>query len=240
MHEVGEKEGFITVYPSAERNRWDISKPEGDGAKFIAQVIDEMAANYGIDRTRVYMQGFSIGSGMTFVEGITHPQLFAAVSPNSGIGDFDAPVTSWVADLKAKRDIRLPMMIVYGAVDSASSTDGLIPAQGVLRNAINNMKTYDGVTTSDTTKVFDSPNAPAYEILVPGAKLTQSGIDVHYPKGRFQRYDYVSADRKQPIFSFVWVVDMPHGNAPGQAQMIWDFFKTWRRNPDGALTYAAR
>ena len=238
--DVGEKEGFITVYLNAPGNRWNFSRPDGDAMKAIAQVIDEMAASYGVDRSRVYLQGFSVGSGTTFVTGITHPQLFAAVSPNSGIGDFDPSVTKWVADLKAKQDIRLPMMVVYGAEDAASSNDGLIPAQGVLRNAINNMKAYDGITTPDSTKLYNSPGGPAYEVLVPGAKLTPLRVDAHYPNGRLLRYDYASADTKQPIFSWVWVLDMPHGGALGQAQLIWDFFKTWKRNPDGSLTYSAR
>src|SRR5258707_9326575 len=87
--DVGEKEGFITVYLNAPGNRWTFSSPETDSIKAITQLIDQVAAAYSVDRTRVYLQGFSVGSGTTFVTGITHPQLFAAVSPNSGIGDFD-------------------------------------------------------------------------------------------------------------------------------------------------------
>jgi poly(3-hydroxybutyrate) depolymerase len=240
FHEVGEKEGFITVYPSGQRNGWNFNRPETEDMKFFAQLIDEMAANYGIDKTRVYMQGFSIGSGTTFVTGITHPQLFAAVSPNSGIGDFDASVMSYVADLKTKSDIRVPMIIFYGAVDGASSTDGLVPGDGILQRAIANMKKYNGITTPDTVKTFDSPNAPPYDILIPGGKLNPAGVDAHYPKGRIQRYDYLSADTKQPLFSWAWVVDMPHGTAPGQTQMIWDYFKNWSRSPDGSLKYSGR
>jgi poly(3-hydroxybutyrate) depolymerase len=239
FHEIGEKEGFVTVYPNAIRNSWNIEKPESEDTQLFAQLIDEMAATYNIDKTRVYLQGFSNGSGMTYVAGVSHPQLFAAVAPTSGLGDFDASVVSWVADLKAKRDIRVPMMVVYGAVDSQSSTDGLIPSDGVLRHVIDNMKKYNGITTPETTKTFDSPNAPPYDILVPGGKLIASDVNAHFPKGRFQRYDYLSADTKLPLFSWVWVVDMPHGTAPGESQMIWDYFKNWRRNPDGTLTHAS-
>jgi poly(3-hydroxybutyrate) depolymerase len=236
LHEVGEKEGFITAYLNGQQNHWDFTKPEGNDSRAIAQVIDDMAAAYGIDRSRVYLQGFSFGSGMTFTEGVTHPQLFAAVSPNAGIGDF-SNLAPWIADLKAKRDIRLPMMVVYGAVDSASSNDGLIPAKGTLRDAIDMMKAYDGITTPDSTRPFDSPAGPTYDVLVPGAKLTQVGPTGRYPKGRFAKYDYLTDDKKQPMFSWVWVVDMPHGTARGQAELVWDFFKNWRRNPDGSLTY---
>jgi len=238
MHEVGEKEGFITVYLNGQGNAWDFDAPETNGSRAIGQVIDEMAANYGIDRGRVYLQGFSIGSGMTFVEGVTHPQLFAAVSPNSGLGDFEPAVTQRIADNEAK-GLRLPMIVVYGSQDRQSTNDGLIPAKGVLRNVIETMKTYDGVTTPDRTQLFQSAYAPPYEVLLPGGKFSQTGPEIGYPKGRLERYDYLSADGK-PIFSWVWVTDMPHGQAVGEAQLEWNFFKSWRRNSDGSLAYVPR
>ena len=237
-HELGEKEGFITVYLGSPHNGWDFADPEGASAHAIGQVIDEMAANYGVDRSRVYLQGFSIGSAQTFVEGTTHPQLFAAVSPNSGFGDFGAAARNAALAVKAKGDIRLPMMVVYGAEDAVGTTDGFIPAQSALAVAIKDMKAYDGVTTPDTVKLYDSPHAKPYEILLPGGKLDPPGIPD--PTGRMERYDYLSADTKQPIFTWVWVRDMPHNTVRDQAKMIWDFFKNWRRNPDGSLTYAAR
>lgn len=238
MHEVGEKEHFITVYLNAPGNRWDFDAPETNGSQAIGQVIDEMAANYGVDRGRVYLQGFSIGSGMTFVEGVTHPQLFAAVSPNSGLGDFEPAVMQRITDNETK-GLRLPMIVVYGAQDRQSSTDGQIPAKGVLRNVIDTMKTYDDVKTPDGTKLFQSVNTAPYDVLVPGGKFSQTGPEVGYPKGRLERYDYTSADGK-PMFSWVWVVDMPHGQAVGEAQLEWNFFKSWRRNSDGSLTYLSR
>ena len=238
MHEVGEKEDFITVYLNGQNNAWQFDKPDNEDSQAIAQVIDEMAANYGADRSRVYLQGFSIGSGRTFTMGVAHPQLFAAVSPNSGLGDWDPSVLQRV-DLLKGQGLHIPMIVIYGSQDRQSTTDGLIPAQGVLRNVIDIVKSYDGIATPDRTQPFQSPNTAPYDILVPGGKLSASGAISGYPKGRFQRYDYATPDGK-PMFSFVWVQDMPHGQATGEAQMEWDFFKVWKRNPDGSLTYAAR
>jgi poly(3-hydroxybutyrate) depolymerase len=239
MHEVGEKEGFVTVYINGQQNRWDFTTPEGPDDKAIRQVIDEVAANYGIDRSRVYLQGFSFGSGMTFEEGITHPTTFAAISPNSGIGDFTPEVMNFVAALKAKNDVLLPVMVVYGAVDGGGSTDGQIPAEGVIRNAVDLLKKYNHITTPDRIVRYDSPNASPYDILVPGGKLTATGAGGGWKEPRFRRYDYLSAGAQPlPLFSLVWVTDMPHGSYNGQAQTIWDYFKQWRRNPDGSLAYA--
>jgi poly(3-hydroxybutyrate) depolymerase len=234
-HEVGEKEGFITVYLNAPQNSWQLDKADNEDSDAAAKVIDEMAANYGVDRTRVYLQGFSAGSGRTFINGVAHPQLFAAVSPNSGLGDWPPAILQRIDQLKAQ-GLHIPMIVIYGAQDRQSTTDGQIPATGVLRNVIDIVKSYDGVTTPDRTQRYVSANAPPYDVLVPGGKLNPSGVTTGYPNGRFQRYDYTTPDGK-PIFSFVWVLDMPHGQAPGEAQMAWDFFKHWKRNADGSVTY---
>jgi poly(3-hydroxybutyrate) depolymerase len=241
MHEVGEREGFITVYVNGQQNRWDFTTPDGPDAKFVVKVIDELSSTYGVDRSRVYMQGFSLGSGITYMMGITHPQLFAAVSPNNGIGPMAPPVVDRVAELKAKGDVRIPMVMVYGDVDSAGSVDANIPAYGVLRNAITEMKAYNNIKTPDRVETFNSANTVDYERLIPGARLAKQGIDKRFPNGRFQISTYLSAD-PQPLnlFSFVWVTDMSHGQDPRTAQLEWDYFKHWRRNADGTLVYDGR
>jgi poly(3-hydroxybutyrate) depolymerase len=241
MHDVGEKEGFITVYVNGQQNRWDFTDPAGSDAKFIEGVIGELAGSYGIDRSRVYMQGFSLGSGISYMMGITHPQLFAAVSPNNGIGPMAPAVKAKVAELKAQGDVRIPMMIVYGDVDNAGSVDAKIPAQGVLRGAIDEIKAYNNITTPDQAVSYNSPNAMTYDVLVPGARLVKQGVDKRYKDGRFQISTYLSADPKPlNLLSFVWVTDMSHGQDPRSAQLEWDYFKQWRRNADGTLTYSGR
>jgi pimeloyl-ACP methyl ester carboxylesterase len=238
MHDVGEKEGFITVYLDDDRHRWDFTKPEGPDQKLIPQVIDMMADQYGIDRSRTYMQGFSFGSGLTLSMGVTHPQLFAAISPNSGIGDFSPEVMSYAAGVKAKSDIRIPTFIVYGDVDSGASNDALIPAGDVLQHAIDNLRTYNHLAGEDKVTTYNSPFTAPYQVLDPGAKLAHAGFDARFPKGRFNIYQFTSTDPKPlPLLSFVWVDDMAHGGDFRQAQLEWDYFKQWRRNPDGSLTY---
>jgi poly(3-hydroxybutyrate) depolymerase len=241
MHEVGEKEGFITVYPNAHNNMWDFTRPDGPDQKFIEQMIQDVVKAYGADRSRIYMQGFSFGSGMTFAMGISHPELFAAISPNNGFGAFTKEVQAAVEAVKAKSDIRLPTMMVYGAVDSGSSVDGTIPAQGVLRDAIDQLKTYNHITAPDRIEKVSSANSDPYEALVPGGKFVHAAVDRHYPDGRFQIYQYSSADREPlGLFDVVWVRDLSHGADLREAQLEWDFFKHWRRNPDGTLSFSAR
>jgi poly(3-hydroxybutyrate) depolymerase len=238
MHEVGEKEGFLTAYLEGPGPGWDFRLPDGADAQFVQKVIADAEQTYGADPGRIYMQGFSLGSGLSYMMGITHPRLFAAVSPNSGIGPMSKEVEARVAEVKAQSDSRLPMMMVYGNVDSGGSVDGKIPAQGVIRGAFDEMKAYDHITAPDRTELFNSDNSEPYEVLVPGVKLTRGGVDKRYPSGRFEIYQYTSADPKPlNLFSFVWVEDMAHGGDPRQAQLEWDYFKLWHRNTDGSLTY---
>lgn len=241
MHEVGEREGFITVYVNGQQNRWDFTDPDGDDAKYILAVVHELISNFGADPSRVYLQGFSLGSGVSYMMGITHPDVFAAVAPNNGIGPMTPKVEQRVAELKAKGDVRIPMMIFYGDVDTAGSTDAKIPATGVLRGAIDEVKAYNHITASDHIQPYNSPNTFTYDVLVPGGKPVRWGVDSRFRTGRFQVSEYASADpRPLNLFNFVWVTDLSHGQDPRTAQIEWDYFKHWRRTPDGALSYDPR
>ncbi len=241
LHEVGEKEGFITVYLQGQRNAWTFEDPDGPDQQYILKVIAAVEAEYGADPERVYMQGFSFGSGLTYMMGLTHPELFAAVSPNSGIGPMPKDVLARIAQVKAKSDARTPMLLLYGDADRGGSVDGEIPSQGILRGAIDEVKAYNHIATADATQPFHSPTAAAYDILVPGAKLVSDAVDARYPQGRFKIYQYSSADpTPRNLFNFVWVRDLTHGGDPRQAQLEWDYFKHWRRNADGSLSYVPR
>lgn len=239
MHEVGQKEGFMTVYLQAPGYVWHFTDPEGANSQYIQKVIADVEANFGADKHRIYMQGFSLGSGMTYMMGISHPQLFAAISPNSGIGPMSDAVEARVSAIKAKQDIRLPVIIPYGVADHGGSIDGQIPADGgVLHPAFNEWKAFNHITTPDRVEPYDSPSSAPYNILVPGGKLVHAAFDQRYPDGRFTIYEYYSDDPKPlNLFDFVWIADMAHCQDPREAQLEWDYFKHWRRNDNGTLTY---
>ncbi|HWF00060.1 MAG TPA: PHB depolymerase family esterase [Caulobacteraceae bacterium] len=239
MHEVGDKEGFITVYLQGRQNAWSFDDPEGPDSQYIQKVVADVEANYRADPRRVYMQGFSIGSGLTYMMGLTHPQIFAAVSPNSGIGPMPKAVEERIGEIEAKGDARMPLMLVYGTADHGGTVDGEIPAKGVLQGALDEVKAYDHIATPDTARPFHSPTGPSYDILVPRGAHAPGGVDARYPQGRFQTYDYASDERPpRDLLKFVWVLDLTHGGDPRQAQLEWDYFKHWRRNADGSLAWS--
>ncbi|HTK36548.1 MAG TPA: PHB depolymerase family esterase [Caulobacteraceae bacterium] len=240
MHEVGEKEGFITVYPAAaDRNTWTAADYNGPDAKGIEALVGDMVATYGVDRSRVYLHGFSVGSRMAQTTGLTRPQVFAAIAPTEGFPPFAPDMQARIAELKAKMDYRMPIMAAYASSDVDASPDGgKIPAKGQTQGALEAFKAYNHITTADRVEHYDSPYVPAYDIVVPQGRLVRAAVDAHYPNGKIQLYKYMSADPKPlELLDFLWVLDMAHSTAPQQAQLAWDYFKHWSRNPDGTLAY---
>jgi poly(3-hydroxybutyrate) depolymerase len=241
MHEVGEQEGFISVYPNGHRNRWESELPDGPDAQFIERMIKDVIKTYGADASRVYMMGFSNGSGMTHMMGLTHPHLFAATSPTNGAGTLSKQARQRVAELKARFDWQLPVMAIYGNVDSAASVDGLIPAGGSINVGIDTIKKYNHIGLTDKTTRLNSAFSAPYEVLTPSGQLVPAGIDARYPAGRFQVYQYLSdAPKPLDLLHLVWVIDMPHAYDLREAQLQWDYFKHWSRNSNGSLRYTAR
>lgn len=75
----------------------------------VKAAIDEVLAQYPIDRDRIYLTGLSMGGFGTWIVGAEYPDLFAALAPVCGGGDpLDAP--------KMKH---LPVWAFHGAQDQS-------------------------------------------------------------------------------------------------------------------------
>ena len=79
---VADTANFVVVYPQGVNNAWDIS---GDSdINFILAIIDEMNSKYAIDKSRVYVSGFSMGGMMTYHAANKIADKIAAFAPVSG------------------------------------------------------------------------------------------------------------------------------------------------------------
>jgi poly(hydroxyalkanoate) depolymerase family esterase len=109
MDRVADKEKFIVVYPNAINKSWDMSDTSHD-YKFLLAIIDTMEARYHIDRSRVYVSGFSQGGFMCFNIACKYADVFAAIAPVSGLFS--------VAQCTPKRPV--PTKMTFGTADAAT------------------------------------------------------------------------------------------------------------------------
>jgi polyhydroxybutyrate depolymerase len=88
MHEVGEREGFITVYPAARGliPAWRADRGASDDADvvFVRDLVASIASALPVDLDRVYAAGMSNGGGMVDRLACEADDLIAAAAPVAG------------------------------------------------------------------------------------------------------------------------------------------------------------
>ncbi|HEX9582783.1 MAG TPA: PHB depolymerase family esterase [Gemmatimonadales bacterium] len=118
---VADQHGFIVVYPSGVKRGPRIWEADHGpdvlrDVRFIAELIDTLAARYHIDPTRIYANGLSNGGGMAFALSCTLSDRIAAIG-------VVAPALflpwSWCTDQRA-----VPMIAFHGTADRATPYHG--------------------------------------------------------------------------------------------------------------------
>lgn len=93
MNWLAERKGYAVLYPqqllsSHPQRCWkwyDRATQEGGGdVGLLMGIVEQVMAQYPIDRRRVYVCGISAGAGMANILALNHPELFAAVGLHSG------------------------------------------------------------------------------------------------------------------------------------------------------------
>ena len=100
--------GHVIDPEEAERSR-----------KLILQFVDELIVSYNVDRSRVFLMGFSQGCIMSLAAALTAPRTFAGVVGMSGRMLADLETRTAPADQLSG----LPVLIVHGTYDSVLSID---------------------------------------------------------------------------------------------------------------------
>lgn len=95
MNEVAGTKGFMVLYPEQPVTanpikcwNWFASANQSRGAgepALLAAMIRKVAADNGIDSTKIHIAGISAGGAMTAILGATYPELFRAMAIHSGI-----------------------------------------------------------------------------------------------------------------------------------------------------------
>lgn len=80
---IADREKFVVVHPEAVNDlNWDLGGTSD--IEFIEAIIDQMEADHGIDRSRVYASGFSMGGMFSHVLACRIPNAIAAIAPGNG------------------------------------------------------------------------------------------------------------------------------------------------------------
>lgn len=86
---LADERGFAVAYPDAFKKHWNDNRKAVDFASrkhgvddqaFLAQLVEHMAANAGIDPARVYLFGYSNGGHMAMRVAQEQPQSVAAIA----------------------------------------------------------------------------------------------------------------------------------------------------------------
>ncbi len=114
-NDLADRQGFIVVYPAGTGfpRRWrtggGTSADAMQDVKFIADLIDALAARYNIDRTRIYANGLSNGGGMSYQLACRLADRIAAAGSVSG---------AYLLPLSACQPSRpVPLIAFHGTAD---------------------------------------------------------------------------------------------------------------------------
>jgi poly(hydroxyalkanoate) depolymerase family esterase len=114
--------GFVVVYPvGIAGSVWNMNYETGwdiegmTDVNFMVDIVSAVKADYGIDDTRVYMSGFSLGGAFTYYVARKAADKFAAFAPISGYDLMNSTTTT-------SRPV--PIIHVHGTADNYMNYSG--------------------------------------------------------------------------------------------------------------------
>lgn len=235
---LADREGFLVLYPKgiglgpllrhwnaghccarAAAKRWD-------DVAFILAAIEDVAASHAVDRSRIYMTGFSNGAMLTYTFAAMHSEVLAAAAPVAGSigGRPDANSPMWMPPEPA---VAVPMIVFHGKADLHIPYDGgrsplnRGPREYVsVRQSVSFWVTHNGCLATGEQRSLDDPRIvvetwrdPAGHPMVQLYSLAEWGHD--WPG---------------PLFTDHFPAEHPFQGFDA-AELIWAFFETHRRSP---------
>ncbi len=131
---VGDREGFVAVYPDAIEGRWSYGRPilgpmpkvgdqTVDDVGFMRLLMDDLVGRKIADPSRIYVTGPSRGGLLTYTMACEFSDRVAAVAPTiTGMTDHQ------IEDCHPRRP--MPIMLIAGTNDNSQIYDGWIYAVG--------------------------------------------------------------------------------------------------------------
>ncbi|MDR2810437.1 MAG: hypothetical protein LBB84_07775 [Tannerellaceae bacterium] len=231
-----ETSGFIEV---AARENFMVAEIEWQGSgRFpseaflgldgIELVVDDIIHNYPqIDPSRIYVQGLSAGAMASAALGIRKSHLFAAVAGHSG-AIFDRPVFGFsyqglYNEAKQKAGcVETPYFLITGTADDviAFSTK-----ENYKNNSFFNAIQIYRLMNDMPEVEIDFDSEPILGIKFQGRETITTNKHLTLETGKLYKGNI-------PLIRFTAIIDYGHWNYAPAAQMMWDFFKQFSRDPE--------
>lgn len=168
---LAERDGFIAVYPNGVDRHWNDCRASADYAAnkynvddvgFLAAMLDTLAAEYAIDRNRVYVTGLSNGGHMAYRLALEAPELIAGIAPIAA----SLPVAENLGC--ASTGIAMPTLMINGTADSVNPYEGGLvtvlgnASRGAVRSSMDTARYWASLAGhSDDGELHDWPQREA-------------------------------------------------------------------------------
>lgn len=264
FHELGEREGFITVYTfSSNRFSWNLSLSEEgyDDVAYYCALLEYLKKTYPVDETRVYVSGFSNGAGMSMTFAMLHPELVAAICPvdsafpyagirtprpGAGPQPYITPVKPGTRGvtmpLNQDREKNLAPMRL--AMEHQAERAYQMPVMYFYGTRESEYPIADGSDQQiqyDFWKKFNGiPVKPTVDSLepdavgVPGDRVEEFYPSPEHPDHKFSRHVFLTP-AGEDYYHLVLMHGKAHEIHPVERELAWAFVSRFSRNADGSL-----
>lgn len=203
---MADKEGFIVTYPLGNNKMWDTHGTSD--VKFVETVIKEMINQHHVDKNRIYLSGFSMGSWLGYHCLETLGDQIAAFGPVSGVDIGKQP--------KANR--KVPIMHIHGTGDDVFKYTGdpshMAGGYPSIEEYVKKWAAYEGCDVSNPQVVRPYPSS---------RKTASATRTIYNNVNDDVEVNLISIDGKGH-----WHSNDPNG--VNSTQELWNFFKRHQLN----------
>ncbi len=228
-HRLGEEKGFITVYPGATSgDSWNSMLYDFrlSDVEYLSRLIEHLKEKYPVDASRVYVSGFSNGSGMAQVLAAARPDLIAAVVTFNTRFPMHEGVYEIAKKAKEKYDYRMPVYYCYGTKDAEYP-----PQEGSGQFLqMNFWKWYNNIEQKKLSGDDPSGVGCSGDEIVEWPKKKLNG------QGYITTHKYYSLDEKSVnYYNYTIAENLPHTVDRRMLRDWWAYATRFSRNADGSL-----
>ncbi|MCR4842253.1 MAG: alpha/beta fold hydrolase [Eubacterium sp.] len=223
--DMAAQEGLVVIAPDYPGFGMGDATGNTDAPDFVKSVIEYASETYGIDESRVYLTGFSMGGATTGFVAEQYPELFAGVVCMGATG----LVNDAAADTST---FDLPFAVMVGTIDDNNITedeDGNPMMLGIRGDTTG----LESMFAMNEIKI-DSFDYAAYPYWGFETEKTET---VTYKTLNYNVQTMSMDGYEGNFMEFVTLEGAAHSCSDYYATLAWEFMSQYSRNADGEITY---